>query len=284
MTASILALMLAVASVTSSSTTPDPELWTIAEGSGVVVSGSKQPASLQHTGGGTAAHLTESMRAPVCQWEQIGTGLPIPCPTDPTPALVDCPPEDTRPSLWRRARATEAAAWGAWTLVGPPVCATRATVTPEMVLTELRRLPLTPSGLVVEPDRGWVLLNLPTAVHADGAPQTLTTTVLGIGVTITATPGTYAWDFGDGATLTTTDPGKPWPAATISHAYTHPGEYRITLATTWQAVYRLDGDPTVRDVPGTATTTSSSAPFTAEERRAHLVAATCADDHTAPGC
>jgi len=153
-----------------------------------------------------------------------------------------------------------------------------------MVLTELRRLPLEASGLVVQPDRGWLLVNKPIVVTADPAPQTLATTILGIPVTITATPASYAWDFGDGARLETEDPGRPWPDATHTHTYTRTGTYRIALTTTWSATYTVAGDTIPRDVPGTATTTGTTGDLVVQERRAHLVSGACAADPAAPGC
>lgn len=223
------------------------------------------------------------LRAPICQWVQIGTGSELPCVGDPVPPLEGCDPAATLPPLWQRARPDADASWGAWELVGPPACATAAEITPAMVLAEFRRLPLEPSRLVVQPDRGWVLVNKPTVVSTDSASQTLTTTILGTLVTITAKPAGYTWDFGDGETLVTTDPGRPWPDADLSHAYARVGAYRITLTTTWSATYTVDTDPTVRQVPGTAAT-STAADVTVEERRAHLVAGACAGDESGPGC
>jgi hypothetical protein len=195
--------------------------------------------------------------------------------------MPQCGDAATLPPLWERT--TPDAVAGAWRLVTDWSCASPADVTPAMVEAAFRRLPLAPSALIVQPGRGWVLVNKPTAVHADGGPQTLTTTVLGIDVTITATPTRYAWDFGDGATLTTTDPGRPWPNGTLTHGYTRVGSYRLSLDTTWSATYTLAGDPTVLDVPGTATTTGAVT-LEVRERRAYLVGTTCADDEAAPGC
>lgn len=228
--------------------------------------------------------LTQRIRAAVCLWGLSGTGEQLPCPGDRVVQLEECGDAATLPPLWQRTRPAESSTWGPWQLVGPPVCAAPATVTPDMVLTELRRLPLRPSTLVMQPDRGWVLVNKPTVVSSDATPQTLTTTILGTRVTITASPQLYAWDFGDGETLVTRDPGDPWPDADLSHTYTRTGGYRITLTTTWSATYTLAGDPTVRDVPGTAATTVATGQFAVEERRTHLVAGTCADDEAAPGC
>lgn len=224
----------------------------------------------------------QRMRAPLCPSGTLSSGDPLPCPGDPVVPLPECGDAATLPDLWERPEPDGLP--GPWQLIGPPVCATPADVTPAMVLTAFRRLPLAPSALVVQPDRGWLLVNKPTVVHADPTAQRLTTTILGTAVTITATPTRYAWDFGDGGTLTTADPGLPWPAGTLTHTYAHVASYRITLTTTWSATYTLAGDPAVRDVPGTATTTTSTAPLVVQERRSHLVGTTCAEDPAAAGC
>lgn len=223
----------------------------------------------------------QRMRAPICPLGANSLGTEVPCPGDPVEPLAECGDAATLPPLWERAAPD--AVVSPWRHVGPPVCASAGDVTPGMVLSAFRRLPLVPSPLVVQPDRGWVLVNKPTVVYADGGPQTLTTTILGTAVTITATPTSYAWDFGDGATLTTTDPGRPWPTGTLTHSYATVGGRSLALTTTWSATYTVAGDPAVRAVPGTATTTSTSR-LEVRERRAYLVGTTCADDPAAAGC
>ncbi len=221
------------------------------------------------------------MRAPICPLGPHAAGPQLPCPGDPVEPLPECGDAATLPPLWEAA--VPDAVVTPWRLVGPAVCATPADITPAMVLSAFRRLPLAPSPLVVQPDRGWVLVNKPTVVHAEGGPQTVVTTILGTAVTVTATPVSYAWDFGDGATLSTTDPGRPWPDGTLAHAYTRLGGYRLTLTTTWSATYTVAADPAVHMVPGTATTTSAT-PLEVRERRSHLVGSTCTEDPGAPGC
>lgn len=169
-------------------------------------------------------------------------------------------------------------------MVAPASCAAAATVTPEMVLAEFRRMTLTPSRLTVQPDRGWVLVNKPTVVYSDLADQVLSTTILGTAVTVTAHPGSFRWDFGDGTVTSTTSPGHPWPDHDVAHPYSRTGTYAVTLTTTWTATYTLAGDPQVRAVPGTASTTSTSASFVAQELRSHLVATTCDEQPHSPGC
>jgi len=231
-----------------------------------------------------AVDLLQSIRAPVCI-DRGGAGTArYPCPGDPVIPLEECGDAATLPPLWQRTRPTAQDEWTAWEVVGTAVCATQADITPGMVLAEFRRLPLEASGLVVQPDRGWLLVNKPTVVTADPAPQTLATTILGIPVTITATPASYAWDFGDGARLETADPGRPWPDATHTHTYARTGTYRIALTTTWSATFTVAGDATARDVPGTATTTGTTGDLVVQERRAHLVSGACAAEPAAPGC
>jgi hypothetical protein len=262
-----------------------PSVWAQSSGNAVNVGSSIGNLDDSHQGRrNSATVLTQSVRAPVCQWENITTRRPMPCPGDPVAPVAGCSDGTALPPLWQRTRADEGSAWSAWEIVGPATCAAPAQITPAMVLAEFRRLPLAPSGLVVEPDRSWALVGKPAVVHADPAAQTLVTTILGTAVTITATPTAYAWDFGDGATLTTADPGRPWPDGNLGHAYTRTGTYTITLTTSWSATYTVAGDATVRDVPGTATTTSTSDPLTVEERRAHLVAGTCAVETSGGGC
>lgn len=237
-------------------------------------------ATVPAAAGAAAPHM-QRMRAPVCPVDRWASGTPMPCPGDPVVQLPECGELATLPPLWERPQPEGVP--GPWIQIGGSRCAATADLTPAMVAAEFRRLQLTPSPLTVQPDRGWVLVNKATVVYAGPAPQTRTTTILGIPVHITATPTGYAWDFGDGATLNTTDPGHPWPDADLTHTYSRLGTFTLTLTTTWSATYTLDADPTVRDVPGTATTTSGI-PVEVRERRAHLVAQTCAENPAAPGC
>ena len=265
----------------------DRSVWTRADGNAVEVAGATDPdtavtAAIARTG----AAVSEQMRAPMCRRNLDGSAQTWPCVGDPVVPLQQCVDagQQTVAPLWQRARTDAAAAWGDWQLITPATCAAASTVTPELVLAELRRMTLTPSPLVVQPDRGWVLVNKPTVAYADPAGQTLTTTILGTPVTITAAPERFTWDFADGVPLTTTSPGHPWPNADVTHTYRRTGTFRITVTTTWAATYTTADDPTAHDVPGTATTTSTSPSFTAKELRSHLVAETCITDPDAPGC
>ncbi|WP_225753147.1 PKD domain-containing protein [Actinotalea sp. Marseille-Q4924] len=162
---------------------------------------------------------------------------------------------------------------GPWEQVDDGGCPEDPAVTVAMTAEDFRRLPLVPSTPSYQPVDGRGLVNKPLIVYTDPAPQTLATTVLGVPVTVRATPVQYAWDFGDGASpLVTTDPGAPYPDDTVSRPYAVPGEYAVRLTTTWRGEFRVSGTGPWTPVDGTATTTS--APFTAtvEEAIPRLVA------------
>ncbi len=139
--------------------------------------------------------------------------------------------------------------------------------------------------LNVQPDRGWVLVNKDTIVSTDKAQQTFRTDLLGRGIDVVATPDTFTYDWGDDtANLVTHSPGHAYPNQDTVHAYTELGSRQITLTTTWTAKYRVDGTNEWRDVVGTAATSATSAAFTVEERRSHLVAELCSATPTPPDC
>ncbi|WP_343035241.1 hypothetical protein [Cellulomonas septica] len=194
--------------------------------------------------------------------------------TVPVPVCVDGPP--VLP-LWRQTRAEFTDPWPAeWTLALGYSCPEDAV--PTMTAADFRRLPLAAPVLRLQPDRGWVLVNKETVVMTDPAEQTLRTDLLGYGVDVVATPASYRYDFGDGsADLVTTSPGHAWPDHDTFHFYERLGTVQVTLTTTWQGRYRVDGTTVWRDVNGTATTATTSAPFTVEERRSRLVDDLCTD-------
>ena len=213
----------------------------------------------------------EYRRLEACGAISAEEGYRWPCPDSPAVDHSDvCGTAPVLLPLWHRGRASQFAAWSDWELVEELSCVGQGP-TPEQVLTEFRRLPITPSALTVQPE-GPVLVNIDTIAYVDPAPQTLTTTVLGTPIAFQVTAATYTWDFGEDDPFTTTSPGHPWPDQDVAHPYRRPGTGQVTVTTTWQATYTLGTDPTVRTVPGTATTTTTSEPFEIVEAHSHLVA------------
>jgi hypothetical protein len=144
---------------------------------------------------------------------------------------------------------------------GDPVAAATAPVlTPGRILAAFRRIPLPEAPLEVQPPGGETLVNFDTILHTQAEPFTETVQLLGRRVTFDISPAGFTWSLGNGETMTTTDPGRPWARGVpmdqyVSHRYTEAGPVTLDLTTTWGARWRLGNGPW-RDVDGTVTMTS----------------------------
>ena len=108
----------------------------------------------------------------------------------------------------------------------------------------------------------FVIFKQPMMVWTSPDKQTFNITLLGTAVEVEATPVSFNWDWGDGQTFETTDPGTPYPNYTVSHAYEVTGDgYVIRLRTSWSARWRIAGQAQWHQVNGTVTTTETSSPF-----------------------
>lgn len=143
---------------------------------------------------------------------------------------------------------------------------------PAAAAKAFQEMQIEPSEVNVQPPDGWTLVNVDTIAFTESQPRTMSTSLFGIPIEIRAVPSNYSWNFGDGsAPLVTSDPGAPYPAHTVAHAYTKTGEATISLTTTWRGQFRLAGEPTWYDVAGEGTTVSSSGSLEILEARARLV-------------
>ena len=59
----------------------------------------------------------------------------------------------------------------------------------------------------------------------------------------------FVWSFGDGSVYATTENGAPYPTGPIHHTYAKPGNYVVTLLTTWNGTYTHNAE--ARAVSGT---------------------------------
>jgi len=235
--------------------------------------------------------LVEFMRAEACGVLSAGEGFEglFPCSDGVVRDHSDvCGQAPVVLPTWRRDRASGFVRWGEWRMVADVSCAGGPVPNADQVVAEFRRLAVAPSPLRVQPDAEEVLVQMDTIAFTDDTPQVLSTTLLGVAVVFTVSPVAFTWDFGpdggDGAPFTTTSPGHAYPDQDVAYAYRHVGTGQVTLTTTWAATYTVGADPTVRQVPGTATTVSTSHEFEIRELHTHLIAGTCAQDPTNPSC
>ncbi|WP_145725490.1 PKD domain-containing protein [Nocardioides sp. J9] len=146
-----------------------------------------------------------------------------------------------------------------------------ATLTVGMIRRAFAELKLPAGEMVVQPPDGLTLVNFDTNFYTTTIePITRTVRLLGRQVTLEATPSRYTWTFGDGQSLTTTDPGAPYPRLTITHNYLRTGTYRPTLATTYTGRFRVGNGPW-RQIPGTVTIDGTGQPLRAIEAEPKLV-------------
>ncbi len=163
-----------------------------------------------------------------------------------------------------------------WTLSGhrcvAPAEVNQGGVTPAMVLEEFKRLPLPQGQVIVQPgDR--TLVNFPTVFYTELAGDQVLrpVTILGQQVEIIAEPRSYAWDFGDGQSMTTETPGAPYPAKEITHEYATNGDVQATLTVTYGGRFRVAGGAWL-PIPGTTTVTSAPTAVSVLEARSQLIA------------
>ncbi|WP_010524748.1 hypothetical protein [Nesterenkonia sp. F] len=132
-------------------------------------------------------------------------------------------------------------------------------------------LTLEPAVVKFEPDLlGFGYEGRDTNMYADVDTQTVSQELLGETVELRAAPQEFHWDYGDGATRTTYEPGEPLPdydgtgqkivktdfETVTSHVYEETGIYPVTVETVYTGQFRV-GDGGWRDIPGTVAVESS---------------------------
>ena len=119
-----------------------------------------------------------------------------------------------------------------------------------MTQSDFAKLPVKPSVASAGPERGWLPAGMVNVLHAEHEVQTLQTELLGTPVAVRAIPTSYHWDLGDGNTITTSKPGKPYPSEEVSAKYSGEGWYDVTLTTTFAGQFSVDGGEW-QDIDGT---------------------------------
>ncbi len=139
-----------------------------------------------------------------------------------------------------------------------------------MTQEAFRRLPIPAPEILTQPPDHVTLINIETNIFTAKKPDILSTRVLGQVVRVRATPASFVWEYGDGDTLATANPGHRYPYMPTAHTYTQPGTFRIGLVTTFTGEFSVSGGPW-QPINGTATRQSTPVTVTAEERRAVLI-------------
>ena len=134
-----------------------------------------------------------------------------------------------------------------------------------------KEIPMGPSPIHVQPPDGETLVNFDTIYFTTPFTNDVTLHVLDSSVAFHITVQKYVWHFGDGHSLTTTDPGAAYPDQTIVHRYLRKGPVSVSLETVYQADYSIDG-AAQQHLADTVTTTSAPQQLTVLTATPHLVA------------
>lgn len=146
-----------------------------------------------------------------------------------------------------------------WRKTGP---AQKPAVAPLDIAERLRQEIPIPAGTVrMNPDLGLVGTESWFWIEGyGGEPISATTDAFGMPVRVQAAPIAYEWSFGDGTTLVTRSPGKPFPARSeVRHVFQRAsslvpgGFYPVEVRFEFSVRFSLSGGPWV-DLPGVART------------------------------
>jgi len=147
--------------------------------------------------------------------------------------------------------------WSEWQIYRDYTCPTDAPLL-AAIQREWTQLHPQPSDIALQPNTGWVIATVPTVAMAGDATRLHQATLLGAAVDIRATASGYRWDWGDGSHTQTSDPGRPYPHATLTHTYPHASAAAtVALTTTWTGQFRINGGAWM---PFDSTITSASTP------------------------
>lgn len=125
-------------------------------------------------------------------------------------------------------------------------------LTPGLVARALRRVPLPPSELIIQPPDGRTLVNFDTNFYTEERTLFRAVRLLGQRVELRIVADSYTWHFGDGQSVTTSEPGAPYPRLEVTHSYLRTGRFGPSLDTTYVADFRVGGGAW-QPVPGSVT-------------------------------
>jgi len=160
---------------------------------------------------------------------------------------------------------------------------------PAISITDLARFAPGGTAITGEPDNVGVA-GLPTNFVATASEQTVQADLFGFPVSVRFTPAAYDFTFGDGSSQTSTTGGTSWadlgqaqftPTGT-SHTYRERGSYpaRVDVRYTAEVDFGVGWFP----ISGQVTSTGAPQEIRIFEAHTALVAHTCAQAPSSPGC
>jgi hypothetical protein len=217
----------------------------------------------------TSGPPTQYVRAARCTSTIVRQDQTPTCPNNDPITVVCLDGSDAQLPVWARTQNADGT-WTDWSIVRDYYCPGDAPLL-AAIQREWTQLKPQPSDINLEPNTGWIIATVPTIAMAGDAPRLHQATLLGANVDIRATASGYRWEWGDGSHTTTTDPGRPYPNATLTHTYPHAEDAaQVSLATTWTGEYRVNGGPWI-DFDSTISSSSTPVDLVIYDPRSRLV-------------
>lgn len=170
-----------------------------------------------------------------------------------------------------------------------PAAPAPATLPTVIQSTDVANVAPKPGTLTTEPN-GWAIMNTPMNAYVTATNHTATSTINSIPVTVTFTPESYEWTWGDGTVTTTEVPGDSWAnlgqpnwsETATSHSYSERGTITLSVRIKYSATVSANGKTI--PVTGLVTGPATSSPILVVRSDAALVANNCIDAPHDPGC
>jgi hypothetical protein len=166
-----------------------------------------------------------------------------------------------------------------------------STALPAITMTDLAAFAPAPVAAVGEPGNLGIA-GMPTNFVAAGSAHTRTGTLFGLAITVRFTPVGYDFDYGDGDRASLATGGQTWSSlgqaqftpTPTSHVYEERGTYLADVDVRYSAEVDLGMGIGWLPVPGELTTDGPDQQIRIFEAHTALVAFTCEQKPTAPGC
>ena len=150
----------------------------------------------------------------------------------------------------------------------------------------------TPQGVSLSMQPGaWTVVGVETNFVAGASMHVVSGSLLGRTAEVRFTPASYDWNYGDGTSRTTADPGASWSALGVkeftrtstSHKYATPASYSPSVTVWYNVEYRWGGGAW-QQISGRIPASASASTLTAFTADTVLVTGACTAWRAAPGC